>query len=761
MALKSNGVTQVPNGLGAAGQVLKVNSAGTAGEWGSIATTDNTKLPLAGGTMTGDISLGDNVNLYLGDSSDASLVFDGTDTKLTSQGELILNGQTGVTIDCNNVTNQPTLFLSDMGAGNTGILLKRATGGSIMYGQSMDHSRPLAIKGTNKSLGFVVAGSQGNGYYAAFDFSIDANASSRHPAVMGVRSPNNNALLFQGEQSDSTVVFSVDYDGNVATSGTVDGVDIAARDSVLTSTTTTANAALPKAGGTMTGDINFGNHDKAIFGINSNLQIWSDDTHSYIQESYPGGNLYIRAESFNVGRQANSELYITAFPNGAVNLYHDNAIKLATTSTGIDVTGDIGVSGTVDGVDIAARDAILTSTTTTAGAALPKAGGAMTGDLLIQKAEPIINLRRSDNDESPGLLWQGSGGAQAASIRLDGDSGITNSLVISTYNGSSVAEKLRILTAAANAIQVTGNVGIGTATPSTKLDISTSGADGITLNADANNATISSRLFFNNGTAGKAISIMNNGNNLSISTAATPGSGSGSEKVRILENGNVGIGTTNPTVASGTGLVINGGTNQARLALKNDATGDGSGDGFQIVVTSGSGSNGGQAIFEQRENNIIAFKTNGSEAMRILPSGNVGIGTATPATALEVNGAILAKVHHEFLTVGTIASNIVSLDLNTGSSVVIVATPPGANFSLAITNALNTGNTTTGLAIIVTQSPSPFIPNALTVNGSAVTINWLGGSAPAGTGSKTEIFSFTLINTGGVFIALGSVSTFG
>ena len=56
MALKSNGVTQVPDGLGSANQVLKVNSAGTAGEWGSIATTDNTKLPLAGGTMTGAIT---------------------------------------------------------------------------------------------------------------------------------------------------------------------------------------------------------------------------------------------------------------------------------------------------------------------------------------------------------------------------------------------------------------------------------------------------------------------------------------------------------------------------------------------------------------------------------------------------------------------------------------------------------------------------------------------------------------------------------
>ena len=48
------------------------------------------------------------------------------------------------------------------------------------------------------------------------------------------------------------------------------------------------------------------------------------------------------------------------------------------------VTGNIAVSGTVDGVDIAARDAVLTSTTTTAGAALPKAGGTMTGALTIE-----------------------------------------------------------------------------------------------------------------------------------------------------------------------------------------------------------------------------------------------------------------------------------------------------------------------------------------------------------------------------------------
>ena len=43
------------------------------------------------------------------------------------------------------------------------------------------------------------------------------------------------------------------------------------------------------------------------------------------------------------------------------------------------MTGPITTNSTFDGVDIATRDAVLTSTTTTANAALPKAGGAMTG----------------------------------------------------------------------------------------------------------------------------------------------------------------------------------------------------------------------------------------------------------------------------------------------------------------------------------------------------------------------------------------------
>jgi hypothetical protein len=61
-------------------------------------------------------------------------------------------------------------------------------------------------------------------------------------------------------------------------------------------------------------------------------------------------------------------------------------------SGNVDVPNDLTVGGTVDGVDIAARDADLTTTTNTANAALPKAGGTMTGNLVLN-ADPTASLQ--------------------------------------------------------------------------------------------------------------------------------------------------------------------------------------------------------------------------------------------------------------------------------------------------------------------------------------------------------------------------------
>ena len=71
-------------------------------------------------------------------------------------------------------------------------------------------------------------------------------------------------------------------------------------------------------------------------------------------------------------------------------------------SNNVAVGNNITVGGTVDGIDIATRDGVLTSTTTTANAALPKAGGAMTGAITSATAFTIdsaddINLDAAGN----------------------------------------------------------------------------------------------------------------------------------------------------------------------------------------------------------------------------------------------------------------------------------------------------------------------------------------------------------------------------
>jgi hypothetical protein len=57
-------------------------------------------------------------------------------------------------------------------------------------------------------------------------------------------------------------------------------------------------------------------------------------------------------------------------------------------TTGGALTGALTTNSTVDGVDIATRDGILTSTTATAAAALPKAGGTVTG--LVNMSDQIL-----------------------------------------------------------------------------------------------------------------------------------------------------------------------------------------------------------------------------------------------------------------------------------------------------------------------------------------------------------------------------------
>ena len=92
--------------------------------------------------------------------------------------------------------------------------------------------------------------------------------------------------------------------------------------------------------------LNFPDNSKAYFGTGNDLEIYHDGTHSYIDSST--GSLYIRTgNTLQFKNQSGSETLATFAVNGASTLYYDNAAKLATTSSGIDVTGDITLTGNV------------------------------------------------------------------------------------------------------------------------------------------------------------------------------------------------------------------------------------------------------------------------------------------------------------------------------------------------------------------------------------------------------------------------------
>jgi hypothetical protein len=128
----------------------------------------------------------------------------------------------------------------------------------------------------------------------------------------------------------------VDLNGNLNVSGTA----------IVTGVLTTTAATVHNGGITMP--------DSAIakFGTGSDLQIYHDSANSYIEDSGTG-SLFIRGTSL-ILEDAGGNDYIAMTDTGTggtVELKHNAVTKLATTATGIDVTGTVVADGlTVDGL---------------------------------------------------------------------------------------------------------------------------------------------------------------------------------------------------------------------------------------------------------------------------------------------------------------------------------------------------------------------------------------------------------------------------
>ena len=93
------------------------------------------------------------------------------------------------------------------------------------------------------------------------------------------------------------------------------------------------------------GDASFNRHVKLsdngqlVIGDGDDLLIYHDGNNSYVKDT-GDGDLYLMGAAEVLIRSATNENMIKAVANAQVNLYYDNAVKLATSANGVTVTGN-------------------------------------------------------------------------------------------------------------------------------------------------------------------------------------------------------------------------------------------------------------------------------------------------------------------------------------------------------------------------------------------------------------------------------------
>jgi len=183
-------------------------------------------------------------------------------------------------------------------------------------------------------------------------------------------------------------------------------------------------------------------------------------------------------------------------------------------------------------------------------------------------------------------------------------------------------------------ISTDGNVGIGTTSPDTILHIESTSATGAILNLET---THSGGIPIYNMKGAHSAQLRyqdENGNNqtridfLDAGAMSFIDAANGNTRIAIKSSGNVGIGTGSP----GQKLHVDG---NIRVGDSADA----------IYSNKFYGLSNTSVYLQSNSGYPIIFNAGASEKMRITSSGNVGIGTTSPAVELEVDGHIMSDTH--------------------------------------------------------------------------------------------------------------------
>ena len=333
----------------------------------SAPTTDNDGDPLVQGALYYDTTIG-SMYVYEGSSwikasasivntwdeyvytaTNAQTVFtgadDNTNTLVTSDYMIVTRNGIRLTLGVGYTVTTGTVTLTT--GANTGDIITITALASLQVADTLSLSQGGTVEGA-----------------VVFNGNVDGIAFSEIDSTPTTLAGYGITDAFDGAYSSltgsPTAVSSFTNDSGYITDYTVTQGDVTAHQAALSITesqisdlqsylTSIPDNYILNTGDAITGDLTFGDNNKAVFGAGNDLQIYHDGTHSYIKENYAFGNLFVRANNaINLTNNDGTEFFAKFIENGANELYYDNSKKLATTSTGIDVTGTV----TADGVSL-------------------------------------------------------------------------------------------------------------------------------------------------------------------------------------------------------------------------------------------------------------------------------------------------------------------------------------------------------------------------------------------------------------------------
>jgi hypothetical protein len=387
--------------------------------------------------------------------------------------------------------------------------------------------------------------------------------------------------------------------GNITVGGTV---------------TATGNIELGDSGGVSTGRVKFGDGD--------DLQMYFDGTNSVIS-SENTTDMYVQANNIYLRSSIpGAENGIVIAGDGAVTAYYDNAAKLATTATGVDVNGNAKLTGTgriikFDKNGSGEDNAIYYDNTTA------------NNNLYIGRDSSNVAFRTGGSERmrltSAGSLGLGVT-APSQTLDINGNARVDGAIYLADriyHDGDTntsirfpAADTISLNTAGQERVYITsaGNVGIGTVSPERQLHVegaglikNTSGEALFKLQAANNSNSILELADTDDGNVGR-IQYEHDNNAMLLYT-------NDSEKLRITSAGSLGLGTSAPsykfhsTTSSGSDIAG---------YFHNSA---GSGNGSSLVARGGA--NNATPNFQVQD-------YNGNADFTVIGTGNVGIGTASP-----------------------------------------------------------------------------------------------------------------------------------